>query len=99
MDPPVEPLRQFGHRHLQLRQKRECTEIENAVNRVQSQCIKVVLLEPVKSVLTEKTPYLIAAWSVEVNGLSPRRAITTREVWTISTKIIPLRSQMVVDNI
>src|SRR5215469_2833052 len=99
MDPPAEPLRQFGHRHLQLCQKSEGTEIENPVNRIEPKRVEVILLEPVESILAEKTSHLITAGSVEINGFSPGRAITTCEVRTVGAETVPLRSQMVVDNI
>src|SRR5215831_1693967 len=67
--------------------------------RVQPQRIEVILLQPVERIFEEKTTYLVAARSIVVDGLSPWRAIPIGKVRTISPEVVPLWTEMVVDDV
>ena len=71
----------------------------DGVNRVQTKCIYMIVPEPVKSVLDEEVPHLIAVGIIEVEGASPGSAILLCEVGAEFTQVVSLRTQMVVDHI
>src|SRR5947209_1688202 len=96
---PAKSLRQFSHIRLQFRQEVQRAEIENSMDRVQPKRVEVILVKPIECILPEKSPYLVAPRSVVIDGLSPWRAISIREIWAVSSKIIPFRTKMVVDNV
>src|ERR1700726_2863934 len=99
MNSPAQSLRQFCDRRLEFCQEVACAEIEDSVNRVQAQGVEVVVLQPVQSVFDEESPYLVAFFSVKVDGLTPRTAIAISKVRAVSTKVVAFRAEMVVNHV
>src|SRR5215472_4482252 len=67
---------------------------------VQAQTIDVILLEPIERVMNEKVTYHSAARAIEIDGLSPRRAVSVREeVFRVHRKIVSFGTEVVVDHV
>src|SRR5712675_946684 len=64
-----------------LGQKRDGAGVENSMNGVQTECIDVKLLEPVKSVLSEELAHFIAFRAVKIQCCAPRSAVMIGKVW------------------
>jgi hypothetical protein len=74
-------------------------EVEDAVNRVQAKSVDVIFIEPIERVLDEEAPHAIAAWTIEVKGLTPGCVVTVGEVRTKLGQVIPFRAEVIVDDI
>ena len=59
----------------------------------------MVFLKPVQRVFEKVAPHLVAVGAIVVDRLSPRRAVTIGEIRTIGGQVIPLGTEVVVDNI
>jgi hypothetical protein len=66
---------------------------------VEAQYVYVEITDPMKRVLGKKTPYFIAPLAVKVERLPPWRAVTICKVRPKVGEIIPLGTQMVIDDI
>jgi len=74
-------------------------EVEDAVNRIQPQCIDVILSHPVQCIADDVMPHMIAVRSIIVDRQPPGSPVTIREIGAKLTEIIPLRPEMVVDDV
>ena len=75
------------------------SEIENAVNCVQTQGVEMVVLKPIQCILDEESPHFVAASTVKVDGLTPRGPVAIGKVWSVSIKVVAFRPQMVVNHV
>ena len=66
LDWPAQFLRKFVRRFLEFCQKMLCAEIEDAVDSIQPQGIKVVVFEPIQRVFAEESSHVVAAGPVEI---------------------------------
>src|SRR3984957_14941100 len=82
MNHSSQPLRQGPDRALEFCQKVTRAEIENAVHRIQTKRVEVIILQPVQCVFDKESPYFVAARTVKVQRLTPRGAVTIGEVWS-----------------
>src|SRR5882757_1774530 len=82
-----------------LRQKRDGAGVENSMNGVQTECIDVKVLEPIKGVLYEELAHFIAFRAVKIQRCAPRSAVMIRKVRAEVGEIVSFRSQMVVDDV
>ena len=69
------------------------------MDRVQAQAVDVVLVQPVKRVVDEEPPHLVAIATVEVQRIAPGRAVVVREVRAVIAEVVPLRTEVVVDDV
>src|ERR1700687_3823059 len=83
----------------QLSQNVARAEIEDAVNRIQTQRVDMIFGQPVQRIVNYEAPHAIAARAIVVDGAAPRRSIMISEVGTELGEIIPFWSKVVVDHI
>ena len=69
------------------------------MDRVQAQCIEVIIFEPIQSALDEEVSHFITLRAVEIQSGSPGGPVKTGEIRPVLTEVISLRTQMVVDHI
>jgi hypothetical protein len=74
-------------------------KIEDAVNRVQPKAVDVALAHPVECVVDEIASDLVALWPIEVERLTPRRAVTVGEVGPELGQVVSFRPEVVVDDV
>jgi hypothetical protein len=75
------------------------TEIEDTVDRVDSKTVHMIFRHPVKGIIDDEVPDLIALRAIEVDRRTPWGFVTIGEIGSVIGKIVPLRPQMVVDHI
>ena len=66
LDRPAQLLREFVRRFLEFCQEMLCAEIEDAVDSIQPQGVKVVDFEPIQRVLAKESSHVVAAGTVEI---------------------------------
>jgi trehalose synthase len=74
-------------------------QIEDGVNGIQPQCVKVKLRLAVERVLNEVTAHLVAVRPVEVQRLTPGRVVAVREVGSELIEAVAFGAEMVVNHI
>src|SRR6267143_5892330 len=99
MDLAAQFGRQGINRFGKLGEEWEGTRIEDSMNSVQSKSVDVKLLQPVHRILDEEVANFITVRAIEVQSRSPGRAITVRKIGAVVAKVIPFRSQMVVNHV
>src|SRR5579863_2675715 len=58
--------------------------VDNGVNRVQPQAIKMIFSQPVERIVDEEITDHSAFWTIEVDAVSPRRAVPIgKELWRV----------------
>src|SRR6202162_6383374 len=75
------------------------TEIVNAVNGVKTKRIHVIFGQPVQGIVDHPAAHAIALRPIKVDGLAPGRVISIGETRSKLGKIIPFRTEVVVDNV
>src|SRR5258708_2565029 len=88
----IQSLGQVIDRGFQLRQEMAGAEIEDAVDGVQTEGVKVKVLQPIVCVFDKESPDLVAAWAVKIDGLTPRGAVTVRKVRRVCAKVVAFRA-------
>ena len=83
----------------ELRQERLRAAIEDPVYCVEPEGVDVEVSQPEKRVLNEEVYDLVAMRPVKVDGLPPRRAIAICEVRPEVGEVVPLRAEVVVNNV
>src|SRR6266480_2657245 len=74
--------------------------IHDGVHGVKTQAIEVILLEPVKRIVNKEIADNPASRTIKVDGIAPGGAMATSEkLWSVSAKVIPFRTKVVVDHI
>src|SRR5205823_3386909 len=74
-------------------------KIEDAVDGVQTKAIEVALAHPIERVVDEVAPDLVTLRPIEVDRLTPRRAIPVGEVRPEFGQVISFRPEVVVDDV
>lgn len=74
-------------------------EVEDAVDGVEAQPIDVIVGQPVERVVDEEAAHLVAVGPVEVERRAPGRLVTIGEVGAEVLEVVPLRSEVVVDDV
>src|SRR5689334_23120722 len=69
------------------------------MNGIQTEGVEVIVLQPMERVLDKESPDLIAAGTVEVDGIAPRSSVTIRKVRRVCAKVVAFRAEMVVDHV
>src|SRR4029077_5939546 len=84
----------------QFRQDVQLGIVSDRVNRIQTQSIKVILVQPVQRIVDEKVPGDPALGGIEVNAISPGRAMAIRKkVRRVGTQVVSFGAKVVVDDI
>src|SRR5579863_1837194 len=96
---PPKTRRQICYERFQLLQKMPGAKVENPVDRVQAQRVKVEFVKPVQCVLDEKPPYFIAVLTVEIDRLSPGSLVAIGKIWAKSIKVVAFGAKMVVNHV
>src|SRR5690348_575177 len=69
------------------------------MNGVEAQGVDVKIGEPMESILNEEAPDRFAVSAIEIDGLTPRRAVAIGEIRTKIIEVIALRAEVVVDDV
>src|SRR5579864_1282169 len=99
LDGPPQLLRELVGRFLEFCQEMLGAEIEDAVDSIQAQGIKVVVFEPIQRIFAEESSHVVAAGTVEIESLTPRGSITIGEIGSECIKVVAFRPEMVVNHI
>src|SRR5580692_10178224 len=74
--------------------------IDDGMNGIEAEGVKVIFIEPVKRVVNEEIADRAAVGSVEVDGVAPRRVMTVgEELWCVLVQVIAFRTEVGVDNV
>ena len=73
--------------------------VVDSLDRVEAQPVDVVLAQPVQGVVDEEAPHLVAVGAVEVQRVAPRRVMAVGEVRAVVGEVVPLRPEVVVDDV
>src|SRR5690606_9916104 len=73
--------------------------VEDRVDGVEAEPVDVELLEPVERVLDEEVADRAALRAVEVDPVAPGRAVAPGEELRVGAEIVPLGSEVVVDDV
>ena len=73
--------------------------IDQRVHGIESEAVEVVVAQPHQRVVAEEPAHLVAAGAVEVDRVAPRRVVAVGEVRPKLAKVIPLWSEVVVDDV
>ena len=74
-------------------------EVEDAVDGVEAQPVDVIVGQPVERVVDEEPAHLVAVGPVEVQRGAPRRLVAIGEVRPEILEVVPLRAEVVVDDV
>src|SRR5256885_2891256 len=89
-----------AHRFGQFSENVWARIVSNGMNRVQTQSVEVILLQPVQRIVNEKIAYGPAARAVKIDRLSPRGAMTIgEELRRVKSQIIAFRPKVVVNHV
>ncbi len=97
--PAAEPPSEVVNRGRELVEDVPRARVEDRVYGVQAEPVDVILGDPVERVVDHVAAYLVAVGAVVVDGAPPRRAVATREVRAEVGEIVPLGSEVVVDDV
>ena len=89
------PLNTFG----KLQKEWTFTVIINSMYGIQTQCVTMIIIKPVKGIFYKIISYALIMHTVKIYGLSPGRLIFISKVWSKIPDIITFRSQMVINYI
>ena len=99
----VNPAAGFDSASDSFRQLRESVGrgiVNDGVDRVQSEAIKVIFHQPIQRVVNEEIPNGAAFRPVEVDGAAPGSCVPVgKELWCVGAKVVSFRAEMVVNNI
>src|ERR1700730_4887814 len=73
--------------------------VENSMNSVEAKGVEMKLVKPIKRVLDEETPHVIAFRAIEIQRRTPRCFVALGKVGREISQIISLWSEMVVNHI
>src|ERR1700737_3459031 len=84
----------------QLLQNMGTSVVQNCMDRVQPQSVKVIFLKPIESIMDKEIPNCAALISIEIDPVSPRCGVPVGEkLGSILAEIISIRAKVVVDDI
>jgi hypothetical protein len=83
----------------QLLQKRRRRAIDQRVHRVQPQAVDAEVAQPLRGVVQQERAHAVAAGTVEVDRVAPRRLRGVGEVGPEARQVVPVRSEVVVDDV
>src|SRR6267142_5822745 len=90
---------QVGNFTGQLLEKIRRRGIDDRMHGVESQPVEMIVAQPHEGVVTEKSSYLIAKRSVQVDGCSPWSRVAVGEIGTETVQVVSSGSQVVVNNV
>src|SRR5437763_913171 len=73
--------------------------VVDRVHRVEAQAVDVIVADPAARAVDDPVAHLVAVGSVEVDGRSPRRPVAVGEVRAEVGQVVPLRTDVVVDDV
>jgi hypothetical protein len=97
--PRLGALRARAHGGGQVLQERLGGVIDDGVHGVDAQRIDVKLVDPLQRVVDEKPADVVAVRSVEVERQTPRRLVPVGEVRAVLREVVPLGTEVVVDDV
>ncbi len=83
----------------ELLEERPGRSVHERVDGVEPEAVHVKVADPVEGVLEEEAPHLVRAGPVEVERCAPGRRVGAREVGAELREVVPLRAEVVVDDV